>query len=135
MSNSLMVVATKYRLKETLSVKAGTYNKKGSKENLGKKIVARAYVEDRNSHENNELYIIDEQATEEMVAKRQANIDARNGGTPVKKEVVAPKNNQKIMHTLTKEDMEKNPELAENGLKKGDEVELDDDGNVLLNTK
>ncbi len=131
---SLMVVATKYRLKETVSVTKGTYNKKGSKENLGKKIVARAFVEDRNSHENNELYIIDEKATEEMVIERQKNIDKKNG-VVVEEEVVVPEGDEKVMHTLTKEDMEKNPELAENGLKAGDEVELDKEGSVLLNTK
>jgi hypothetical protein len=69
-----MVVATKYKLKETLSINAGTWRKDGAKEKIHTKIVSREFVENRNSHNNNELYIIDEDATLEMMEQRELNI-------------------------------------------------------------
>ena len=132
MSNqSHMVVATKYRLKEMKSQKDGTWNLKGSKEDLGTKILKRSFVEDRNSHQNNELYVVDEKKTEEMLELREANIEAKKNGTkviPAVKEPVV----ETITHVLTKEDLKKNPALEENGLSEGDEVQLDEEGNVLI---
>lgn len=129
MSNqSQMVVATKYRLTTAISIKQGTFKKNGNKEKIHTKIVKRSFVEDRNSHNNNELYIIDEDATEKMIAKREANINSKNG-KPAK---VVDLNKDVITHTLTKGDVEKNPGLKDNGLKVGDKVELDEDGNVLI---
>lgn len=129
MSNqSHMVVATKYKLTEATSLKQGTFNKNGSKKKIHTKIVKRSFVEDRNSHNNNELYVIDEAATEEMEARREANINAKSG-KPAK---VVELNKDVITHVLTKEDIEKNPGLKENGLKVGDKVELDNDGNVVI---
>ena len=128
MSNqSTMVVATKYRLTRPDSITKGTW-KKTDKEKIHTKIVKRSYVEDRNSHNNNELYIIDDAATEKMLAKREANINAKSG-QPAK---VVELNNDVITHTLTKEDVEKNPELKDNGLKVGDKVQLDKDGNAII---
>lgn len=75
---STHVVATKYRLLEAVSLKENKYNVNGSKENLGTKIVPRQYVEDRNSQVNNELYIIDEDATVEMLKKREQSIIENN---------------------------------------------------------
>lgn len=71
---STMVVADKYQLLEPVSQLAGTWNKAGGKKHLGRKIVPRSYVEDRNSHNNNELYIIDEAATVAMLEERERNI-------------------------------------------------------------
>lgn len=129
MSNQgVMVVATKYRLTQPVSMKEGTWNKKSGKEKIHTKIVSRAFVEDRNSHENNELYVIDEQATIEMQEKRNANINSKNGVETKK----VPMADDTITHVLTKKDVEKNPSLSENGLKEGDEVQLDGEGNVLI---
>lgn len=69
-----MVVALKYKLLQPISIKDGTYSKDGAKEFISKKIVPRAYVNDRNAHNNNELYIIDEEATEEMLRLREESI-------------------------------------------------------------
>jgi hypothetical protein len=69
--NSLMVVAKKYKLLTPISIVAGTFDKKGQKEFVHKKIVPRQFVEDRNSHNNNELYVIDEEATKEMILMRE----------------------------------------------------------------
>ena len=129
MSNkSLMVVATKYKLLVPDSIKAGTFKKDSTKEKIHTKNVKRSFVEDRNAHNNNELYIIDEDATEKMEAKRQATIDRKAG----KPEKVVELNKDVITHTLTKDDLEKNSELKDHGLKVGDKVELDQDGNVII---
>lgn len=126
MSNtSHMVVATKFRIKVPISTKLGTWDVKGAKENLGSKIVTRAFVEDRNSHHNNELYVIDEEATKEMLKKRQANIDGTSGKD------TKPSSDKGVSHTLTEGDIKDNPELKASGLKVGDSVMLDDDGNVI----
>lgn len=126
-----MVVATKFQLKEPISQKDGTWNTKGRKENLGTKIVKRSYVEDRNSHHNNEIYIIDEAATDKMVEDRQRNIDSRNGvNTTVKMNGPVT-----TTHVLTEEDVKNNPDLKENGLSAGDEVQLDAEGNVLIQSQ
>jgi hypothetical protein len=75
MSNkSIMVLASKYRLKEPISVKDGSFNEKGSKEFLSKKLVNRDWAEDRNSHPNNELYVFHEEETEELMELREQNI-------------------------------------------------------------
>lgn len=164
MSNqSLMVVATKYQLKVPISLKTGTWDKKGAKEKMGKaKILTREFVEQRNSHDNNEIYVIDEKATDKMVKDREVQIlknkekakrdnmttadlvEAVQGGTPV---APTPKptttveaiseaiSEEKVMHKLTKEDIEANSVLTENGLKTGDEVELDKEGNILFESK
>lgn len=73
-NKSLMVVATKYKLLAPESILQGTFKKDGPKEMVHKKTVLRKFVEDRNSHNNNELYIIDEEATAEMLILREKNI-------------------------------------------------------------
>lgn len=166
MSNqSLMVVATKYQLKIPISIKTGTWDKKGAKEKIHTKIVPRLFVEQRNEHNNNEVYVIDEKATEKMVLDREANIKAQlekkktdslttsdlinavigntpEAPAPTPTPTPVPENTtpevtaeEKVMHILTKDDMDANSVLAENGLKVGDEVELDKDGNILFETK
>jgi len=72
-----MVVATKYLLKVPKSVKEGTWDKNGYKEEIHTKIIPRAFVNERNSHDNNELYIIDEEATDKMMETREKNILAK----------------------------------------------------------
>lgn len=58
------VVADKYILQAKSN---GKYLKEGTRQLVQKgKVLPRTYVEDRNSHENNELYVIDETATEEL---------------------------------------------------------------------
>lgn len=72
-----MVVATRYRLRTPISIKEGTFDPNGDKVQLGKpKFLSRAYVEQRNSFSNNELYIIDEEATKAYYEQRDANIEA-----------------------------------------------------------
>jgi len=148
-----MVVATKYQLKNPISLKSGTWDEKGHKEEIRTSIVPRAFVEERNSHKNNEIYVIDEEATAEMLIKREEQIklneikakrekmstadlvEAVQGKTKetvvekvIKKEVIV----EKVLHSLTKEDIEANPILSEKGFKKGDKVELDAEGNILF---
>jgi hypothetical protein len=72
-----MVVATKYRLETPKSINKGTWDEKGAKTKLTTKLVPRAYVEERNSTNNRELYIIDEEATKEFLAQREANIKSK----------------------------------------------------------
>ncbi len=67
---SQMVVADKYKLLIPISRINGTYDKEGTKKHISKKVVSRSFVEDRNSHPNNELYIIDEDATAEFLKYR-----------------------------------------------------------------
>jgi len=70
-----MVVAAKYRLTEFVSIQQGTYKQDGSRELIfAKKIVPRAYVEEQNAQQNNVLWIIDEEATLEMIQERERNI-------------------------------------------------------------
>ena len=69
-----MVVATKYILSTPLSLKKGTWKNDGSKKEIHTKIVPREFVEERNSHNNNEVYVIDEDATKKMLAQREDNI-------------------------------------------------------------
>jgi len=72
MSNkSKMVVATKFQLLESVG---GKFNKKGAKKEISTKLVAREYVEYRNSQSNNELYVIDEKETKKMVDLRKKSI-------------------------------------------------------------
>lgn len=75
MSNqSLMVVAEKYELEVKIPGEQG-YQVKGQKRLVhGKKLVPRAWVEDRNSHPNNELYVIYEDDTAELMKVREQNI-------------------------------------------------------------
>lgn len=74
MSNSLMVVATKYKLKEGVRFREGVWKDSGRFEKVNTKIISRAFVEQRNEHDNNENYIIDEEATAEMMEQRELNI-------------------------------------------------------------
>ncbi len=66
---STMVVATKYKLSRL----NGAWSKE-QKTKICTKVVSRQFVEDRNSHDNNEYYIIDEEATAELQEKRQEQI-------------------------------------------------------------
>ncbi len=74
MSNSLMVVATKYKLKEGVRFREGVWKDSGRFEKVNTNIVSREFVEQRNKHDNNENYIIDEEATAEMMEQRELNI-------------------------------------------------------------
>ena len=74
MENSQMVIADKYQLLEPINQSQQIYNEKGSKKHLGRKAVLRSFVDERNQHKNNELYIIDEEATKEFYEKREAQI-------------------------------------------------------------
>ena len=149
MSNqSQMVVATKYKLRTPLSIKDGTWKKDTGREKIHTKFIPRRVVENRNQQMNNELYIIDEDATEKYYEQREKNIienaakekraltstadlvDAvHNMGKGTKDDDAE---DEKVMHKLTKKDIENNPLLTENGLKAGDEVQLDTEGNVLF---
>lgn len=73
---SIMVVASKYELKVRDTKKGkGAYDVDGQKEKKhGDKIVPRAWVEARNEQLNNEHYIINEEATAEMVEERAKNV-------------------------------------------------------------
>jgi len=73
-NKSLMVVATKYKLLASDSILQGTFKKDGPKEKIHTKNILRKFVEDRNTHNNNELYIIDEEATAEMLKARDKKI-------------------------------------------------------------
>ena len=155
MSKSIMVVATKFRLKVPIAGSGGQYDKKGQKEDMGTKIVPRQFVEERNSHDNNELYVIDEKKTEKLMKEREENIklnaekakkektsladlvDAvKKGGTSDKPNTNPPapetKEEEVVTHQLTKEDIEANSLLAEKGFKVGDTVNLDKDGNIIF---
>ena len=71
-----MVMASKYELQVKIPGKTA-YQKDGQKKQVhGNKAMLRWWVEDRNSHENNEIYIIDEEATEEYNNSRAANVKA-----------------------------------------------------------
>jgi hypothetical protein len=73
MSNSLMVVVNKYELQVRLA--GGKYQEDGQKKLLQEgKVVPREWVEYRNSQNNNELYVIDEEATAELEKQRELNI-------------------------------------------------------------
>lgn len=79
MEKSQMVVATKYRLLVPISIKEGTFDPNGQKQQLGKpKLLSRDFVEQRNAHNNNELYIIDEEKTVELMQQREENIRIKN---------------------------------------------------------
>ena len=78
MSNSQMVLATKYKLLIPESKKDGRYRNTGAeheREKLTTKIVPRAYVEERNAAPNHEFWIIDEQKTAELDKVRAVNIE------------------------------------------------------------
>lgn len=71
-----MVMASKYELQVKIPGKTA-YQKDGQKKQVHEnKAMPRWWVEDRNSHENNEIYIIDEEATEEYNNSRAANVKA-----------------------------------------------------------
>lgn len=71
-----MVMASKYELQVKIPGKTA-YQKDGQKKQVhGNKAMPRWWVEDRNSHENNEIYIIDEEATEKYNNSRAANVKA-----------------------------------------------------------
>ncbi len=73
---SYMVVASKYQLEVPIVGKTA-YKTDGQKILKQKdKIVPRHYVENRNSHPNNELWVIDEEKTAKMVVQREKNIIA-----------------------------------------------------------
>ena len=69
-----MVMAKKYELQVKISGQTA-YQKDGQKKLVhDNKFISRAWVEDRNSHENNELYVIDEEATSEAYVMREQSI-------------------------------------------------------------
>tara|TARA_R110002020_G_scaffold439652_2_gene650165 strand:+ start:1475 stop:1933 length:459 start_codon:yes stop_codon:yes gene_type:complete len=72
MSNSHLVWAERFELKELTSASNGTYNKEGRKVLISAKLVSRSFAESRNINDNNELYVFDEEKTKELDAKREA---------------------------------------------------------------
>lgn len=74
MSKSVMVWATKYKLLSPISLKDGKWDKSGAKQEIHSKLMPRAFVEDRNSHDNNEIYVIDEVKTAELMKQREISI-------------------------------------------------------------
>ena len=70
---SYLVYARCYKLMELTSAANGTYNKSGRKELISEKLVQRAWASDRNINDNNELYVFDEEKTDELDVIRQAN--------------------------------------------------------------
>ena len=70
MSN--IVVANKYKL---LTRRDGKYDPTGTKEmtQLGK-VLKRSYVDERNLHDNNEWYKIDEEATKDLLKQREISL-------------------------------------------------------------
>lgn len=74
MSQSTMVLAEKYELQVKIPGSTA-YSVKGQKKLVhGKKLVPRIYVEQRNSHANNELYVVYEEETEKLMEQREKNI-------------------------------------------------------------
>ena len=70
MSN--IVVANKYKL---LTRRDGKYDPTGTKEmTQSGKVLKRSYVEERNFHDNNEWYEIDEEATKELSKQREISL-------------------------------------------------------------
>lgn len=72
-----MVVARKYELTErdTSEGSKTAYKTDGAKREIhGDKLVPRHWVEERNSHPNNEHYVIDEDKTAEMMIQRDKNV-------------------------------------------------------------
>lgn len=74
MSKTILVSATKYRLKVAKSIIEGTWEKDGQREKIHTKVLARKFVEDRNAHDNNEHYVIDEKKSIELTEEREKNI-------------------------------------------------------------
>lgn len=76
MEKTQMVIADKYQLLEPINQGQQIYNENGSKKHISRKAVLRSFVEERNSHKNNELYVIDEEATKEFYELREESIKA-----------------------------------------------------------
>lgn len=73
-NSSTMVFAAKYKLLEPLSLQEGTWNPEGRKKLVKEVIIPRRVVEDRNAHNNNELWVIDEEKTAALMKEREQNI-------------------------------------------------------------
>jgi hypothetical protein len=73
MNNSYLVWAERFQLMELTSAANGTYNREGRKESKGSKLVVRTWAQDRNINDNNELFVFDEEKTDELDVIRQAN--------------------------------------------------------------
>lgn len=89
-----MVVARKYELTErdTREGSKTAYKTDGAKREIhGDKLIPRHWVEERNSHPNNEHYVIDEEKTAKMVIEREKN---------VKKNAIADKRSKATMADL-----------------------------------
>ena len=76
-NNSYLVWAERYELMVKIQGKT-EYDPNGQKRLVMKgKLVKRSYVEARNAQKNNELYIIDEEKTTELLKERAKNIEAQ----------------------------------------------------------
>lgn len=129
MNESQMVVATKYKLTNPISLKSGTWDKEGSKQKVRTSVLLRSYVEDRNTHDNNELYVIDEEATLEMLKQREISIkenikrDKRNKASfaDLVEAVATPKESVKKQTKVEEDDSDEiealKVELNEKGIK------------------
>lgn len=71
---SYLVWAKRFKLLELKSQKQGTYNQGGSKQLMGEGFVKRTYADQRNLADNNELYVLDEEKTTELMLIREENI-------------------------------------------------------------
>ncbi len=78
MHEELMVIADRYQLLVPKNLKKGEYDKNGAKKLMRKGIqLSRRYVEGRNQKVNNELYVIDEEATAKLPELRAAKLKKR----------------------------------------------------------
>lgn len=76
MSKSLMVITSKYRLLVPISIKEGRYDVEGQKKLVRENVqLKRKWVEERNKQQNNELYVIDEEASSKLSALRTESIE------------------------------------------------------------
>lgn len=136
-----MVWARKYQLLIPSQRQKGVYStEENSKKLIYQKLVPRSYVEDRNSHPNNELYEIDEEKTSQLMKERENNIidnaeKAKLENVGMHDLIRAIGANQSTSPTITAKEVKKTP--IETIVKdEVDEVEssMDDDlsGKTLL---
>ena len=71
---SHLVWAERFTLLELKSQREGTYNLNGSKKSQGANLVVRSFAVARNAVNNSEIYIFDENKTDEINIIREANI-------------------------------------------------------------
>ncbi len=73
-NTSHLVWAKRFNLLELKSQREGTYNQNGSRELKGEGMVVRSFAVARNAQLNNEIYVFDEEKTDELLLLREENI-------------------------------------------------------------